>query len=243
VSDPIYRHICRDRQVVHSRHSILSYAGTVDSRTGSSWGGVVNSRGHAQIEYGRGAASFYLGGGYDVLTGQNVASNNEWEFGAGGNFVAYQAADAQARVGLDIVAFGYDKNLRFFTYGQGGYFSPQNYFAALVPVSYKETDDAWEWSLGGAAGYQTYHESASDVFPTDPALQNGVAAFAAVDTVVRSVYPARSQSGLVGNGHADVRYQIDTGLEVDGHLAYQRSGDWNEATVTLAAKYRFGINN
>ena len=66
--------------------SVLSYAGTVDPRTGETWGGVTRTRGHAQLEYGgTDGLNLYGGGGYAGLDGDHVASNQEWEAGLGGS--------------------------------------------------------------------------------------------------------------------------------------------------------------
>ena len=126
--------------------SVLSYAGTkapggpiVPGGPVSPdipWGGVTRTRGHAQLEYSLREANLYAGGGYAVLDGKNVASNHEYEFGAGGTYPIWRNATDELRLGLDTVYFAYDKNLRFFTLGQGGYFSPQSYLAALFPLKY-----------------------------------------------------------------------------------------------------------
>ena len=117
--------------------SVLSYAGTRDPATNIPWGGVTRTRGHTQLEMSVRDANFYAGGGYASLNGLNVASNTEYEMGAGGTYPVWRGPSGdEVRIGLDLVYFAYDKNLRFFSLGQGGYFSPQSYFATLLPVRY-----------------------------------------------------------------------------------------------------------
>ncbi len=219
--------------------SLLSYGGTRDAESGELFGAVTRTRGHAQIEYGQGAGNIYFGGGYDTLTGQNVVSNSEVEFGAGGSYPVYKTATEEVRVGLDLVYFGYDKNLRYFTLGQGGYFSPQSYVAALIPVTYREQDGKLTWSVGGAAGYQSYQEDASNVFPGSAALQSQLVSLASTNALVATSYPADSQSGLVGSAHADAEYTISTNLRLGGQIAFQHSGNWSETVGSVFARYVF----
>ncbi|HTW27362.1 MAG TPA: cellulose synthase subunit BcsC-related outer membrane protein [Acetobacteraceae bacterium] len=221
--------------------SVLSYAGTRDPRTGEVWGGVTRARGHIQIEYAGGPANFYLGGGGASLTGKNVESNSEVEFGAGGSYAVYHSGGDEARVGLDLVYFDYAHNLRFFTLGGGGYFSPQNYFAALIPVSYAEKDGDLTWNVGGSVGFQTYHENSSPYFPTDPAAQAQLEALAAGNPQLAASTTADSVSGLVGGAHGAVEYRVSPAFTLGGRASYQRAGDWNEGEGLLYARYLFNV--
>lgn len=219
--------------------SLLSYASTVDPRTGEVFGGVVRTRGHLQLELTRGLANFYIGGGGSALSGRNVASNTSWEFGAGGSYPVWRAKGEEVRAGLDLVYFGYDKNLRYFSLGQGGYFSPQNYFAALIPVSYTSTGENLTWTVGATLGIQSYNESASNVFPNDPGLQQALVAESYTNAAVVTQYPSDSKTGFTGGAHGSFDYRIDTGLHIGGTLRYDRAGDWNEVKGLLYARYVF----
>lgn len=219
--------------------SLLSYASTVDPRTGEVFGGVVRNRGHLQLELTRGLANFYIGGGGSELTGRNVASNTGWEFGAGGSYPVWRAKGEEVRAGLDLVYFGYNKNLRYFSLGQGGYFSPQNYFAALIPVTYTSTGENLTWTVGATLGIQSYNESASNVFPNDPGLQQALVAESYTNAAVITQYPSDSKTGFTGGAHGSFDYRIDTGLHVGGTLRYDRAGDWNEVKGLLYARYVF----
>jgi hypothetical protein len=84
-----------------------------------SWGGVTRTRGHAQLELSVGEANLYAGGGYAVLDGENVTSNQEYEFGTGGSYPVWRGSqNDEVRLGMDVVYFGYQRNLDFFTLGQ-----------------------------------------------------------------------------------------------------------------------------
>ena len=92
--------------------------------------------------------------------------------------------------------FTYAKNLDHFTLGQGGYFSPQSYFAALLPLTFTRRLDNLTWSVGGSVGAQSYTENSSPVFPNNGALQSQLDALAAGNpTIVDELIPARRRPG------------------------------------------------
>ncbi len=219
--------------------SVLSYAGTKDPVTGTIWGGVERSRGHVQLEYTPGSANFYAGLGAASLTGTHVQSNQEIEAGLGGSVAFYKTAEDEARAGLDLVYFGYQHNERFFSLGGGGYFSPENYFAAIVPVSYTHHDDRLSWTLGGSLGLESYKEASNLYFPIDPALQAQLESIAATDSRVVTSYPSRTVTGIVGGANGSVEYRAMPSLAVGARASYQRAGDWNEAEGLLYARYIF----
>jgi tetratricopeptide (TPR) repeat protein len=219
--------------------SLLSYAGTVDPGSNLTTGGVVRSRGFGKLELSVGLANLYAGGGYSQLAGKNVASNNETELGAGGSYPVYRNATDELRVGLDLVYFAYANNLRYFTLGQGGYFSPQSYFAALIPVSYTQRLHDLTWSVGGSVGVQNYAESSSLVFPNDPGRQARLYTLAGTDPTIITAYPSDTNSGLVGGVHASLDYQVAPSLRIGGVLRYDRAGNWNETQASVFARYIF----
>ncbi|NPD67345.1 tetratricopeptide repeat protein [Lichenicola cladoniae] len=215
--------------------SVLSYGGLRDPGTNTVWGGVVRNHGHAQFELANKDAVIYAGGGFASITGTHVASNTEVEAGVGGSVSVWHKGDDQVRVGIDLTYFGYDKNLRYFTLGQGGYFSPQSYVAAVVPVTYSGKSGAWTYTGTGSVGYQNYTEHSSNYYPDDPGLQARL-----VDSdPIASVYSGRSVSGLAGGASGKVEYQLMPALRLGATASYQRAGDWNEAQALLTARYTF----
>lgn len=225
--------------------SVLSYAGTADARTGVKWGGVTRTRGRANLEYSFPSGGYiYAGAGYGRLTGTHVLGNSEVEAGAGASFPVWKSEGREVRVGLDLVYFGYDKNLRFFTLGQGGYFSPQSYFAALVPVTYKQqVNEDLSYEVGAAVGFQNYHENSSPYYPRDPALQAQLEASqaspATAVTGLQTNYAAQSKSGFAGNAHAQVDYRVTPSLHVGARVGALHAGNFTEASGLAYAKYIF----
>ncbi len=219
--------------------SLVAYAGAYDPGTGMTWGGVTRSRVHAQLEFSPGQANFYAGGGYDRLQGQNVLSNNEIELGAGGSYPLYKTPADEVRVGLNLVYFGYSNNQDHFTLGYGGYFSPQDYVAAIVPVTWTATRGPLTYTLGGSLGVQTFNADGGAIFPTQPGLQQLVQQYSTLDSAVQGSYASQNVSGVVGGVNGSFEYHLTPALQVGGSAAYQKSADWNEADVMAFARYTF----
>jgi thioredoxin-like negative regulator of GroEL len=219
--------------------SLLSYAGTVDSGTGQTFGGVIRNHGHGQLELTAGLANFYAGGGYSQLTGQNVATNTAVEAGAGGSYPLYRNATDELRAGIDLVYFGYAKNLDHFTLGQGGYFSPQSYFAALVPLTFTQRLKDLTWSIGGSVGVQSYTENSTPVFPNNASLQAQLDGLAAGNPTIQTAFPGATETGVVGGVHGSIEYQVSPSLRVGGVVRYDHAGNWSETVATVFARYIF----
>ncbi len=220
--------------------SLLSYASVDDPRTGVKWGGVLRDRAAAQLSLSMGSGYIYAGGGADQLTGKNVVKNTEFEFGAGGAYPVMKTADAETDVGVNLTYFAYNKNLRYFTFGQGGYFSPQSYFAATIPIDYKETDGNLTWAAGATVGLQSYNEDSSPYFPGNSNLQSKLVVAAAGSTTLQSVYPASTNSGVVGGGHGNFEYRLSKTFLVGGSLVYNRTANWNDTQALIYTRYLLG---
>ncbi len=219
--------------------SLLSWSGLRDPATGQGWGGVVRTGGRAQLEFSAQPVNFYLAGGYSTFTGDHVARNSRVEAGLGGAWTVWRRPEDELIAGLDLVYFAYDNNQRLFTFGNGGYFSPQSYVAATIPVDYRGQSGNLAYRLGGTIGFQSYREKAATYFPTDAAMQAQLEAAAAGDSTLRATSPSQSGSGIVGGVRGDIEYTLTPNLRIGALLRYDRTANWNEARGLLFARYRF----
>ena len=225
--------------------SLLSYAGAADPHTGTHWGGVTANGGAVELEFGAGPADLHAGGGASSVTGIGVLGNTGWHVDAGGSTVLMHSDTREARIGLELSYLGYSSNLRYFSLGQGGYFSPQNYISALIPLTYTARPvPKLSYELGAAGGIQSYHENASLFFPNDSALQaQFVAQQANPATAVAGVSPqygARSLTSGAGNAHLSGDYLLAPGLHLNARVDFQHIGDFDTGSALLFARYAFG---
>lgn len=220
--------------------SPLSWAGQRDQFSGRNWGNVVRTGGRAQVELPLGPGYIYAGGGYSVFEGQNVASNARIEGGAGFSYPVIRGANGDLSVGTDLVYFAYDRNQSQFTYGSGGYFSPQAYTAFNVPVDYRGRSGDFTYRLGATAGYAVFRQEATPYFPNDPALQRQLVARAATSTTpLLTTFPTQNQQNFVGGLRADMDYAITPRINLGAGFRYDKAADWDETRVFIRLQSRF----
>jgi Tfp pilus assembly protein PilF len=218
--------------------TMLSWAGMRDPVTGQLWGGVMRNTARGQLEIGAGNTNFYIGGGYSTIEGDGVADNTRIEAGAGLSHALFRDAESELVTGLDLVYQAYDKNLRLFTLGHGGYYSPQSYVGATIPLDYRARSGPLSYRIGGTVGIASWREDRAPFFPTDGSRQSQLEALAAEDPTLTAFYPGQSQTGFTGGLRGDLEYQVTPVLRLGAALRYDKSADWSEARGLVYARYR-----
>ncbi len=226
-----------DRRAVTD--SLLSFAGLRDDRTGTTWGGVVQTGGRAQLEYLIGNVVLYGGVGYSSLDGQNVAGNTRFDAGGGVSWSALRRRGEELILGTDLRYASFDRNLNGFTLGHGGYFSPQSYFSVMALADWRKRFGDWQVRLAGGVGWQTYREDDSPIFPNSAGLQAQLVSAAQSDSSLNTVYKGQSHSGIVGSLRAEVEYPLTPQLRFTAGASYERSGDWDQALGMVRLRYTF----
>lgn len=220
--------------------SLLSYVGLKDSYSGKTWGRVTKNGGSAMLSYDDGDAGFYIsGGGYSYL-GENVASNTSMNASAGVYLRPYHDDYRELKTGLNTSWMDYSKNLSHFTFGQGGYFSPQNYVSVSLPVDYTQKFDNWKLSLGGSVGYQSYTQDSSDYFPTKSGWQSALETLADDGFTKEAHYKSSSENGIGYTFRAAADYNVNKQMTIGGQVGYDTFGDYNESTAGLYFRYMLG---
>ncbi|MFT8776084.1 MAG: cellulose synthase subunit BcsC-related outer membrane protein [Gluconacetobacter liquefaciens] len=233
LTDNLTLRITGDRRMVTD--SELSYAGMRDPGTGRVWGGVTRVGGHGALEWSSEKWNAYAGGGFGLLEGTHVINNTAADAELGGSVTVWQQNQRQrVRVGVNAEYLAYRRNEYEFTYGNGGYFSPQSYYAIMPSADYTGHIDRWTWSVMGNIGYQNFHVNGTSYFPLDPTMQR------MMGLLGPNRYDGQSASGIAGTGKARIVYQVTDGLRLGVEGQYVRSGNWSEASGMLMAHYRFG---
>ncbi|WP_338662794.1 cellulose synthase subunit BcsC-related outer membrane protein [Pararoseomonas sp. SCSIO 73927] len=222
--------------------SILSWGGVRDPLSGNTFGGVTRNTGVVQLEYYPGRFGGYAGGGYSYITGNGVADNQRWQAQGGVSYAIVRNPEQELVTGLDLLYFDYQKNLRYFTLGHGGYFSPQTYVAASVPLDWRERRGNFAYRLGGSVGVGYFRERGEAVFPDNPALQSLLvqqAAAAPTNTSVATRYGGQSSTNFVWGVRGDLEYALTPTLRVGLSGRYDKSADFQEGRALVYARYRF----
>lgn len=220
--------------------SLLSYVGVDDKYSGKRWGQVTKNGGSAQLSYDNGDAGFYAGFGLYNYLGENVPSNSNVTGTAGVYIRPFHTDDRELKTGISMTYMDFSKNLSYFSYGQGGYFSPQDYVSVSFPVDYSQTFDNWKMSVGASLGYQSYTQDKSAYFPGDKQLQSQLENYVANGFAKEAYYSGTSENGLGYNLRAAADYIINKDMTIGGQVGYDTFGDYNESTAQLYFRYLLG---
>lgn len=203
--------------------SLLSYAGTQDPRTGQVWGGVVATGGRLGLSLDKGETfGFWSSFGLHSLTGKNVQTNNRLQLMAGGQWRIINEENRLLSVGLTGMHWRHSQNAGEYTFGHGGYYSPQTYRSLSLPVTYGERYPRFSWVARVAVSTSQSQTQSAAYFPTAPAMQAQAVAAAPV-TFVTPVYAGGPGSGRGYSVRGAWEYQVDQQLFVGGQISVERS--------------------
>jgi hypothetical protein len=221
-------------------NSELSFAGLRDPITGTPWGAVVQTGPYAGLALYRDRYSISGSVQADELTGTHVASNQfvgahaaaEWKF------ISRPTSSLAAGVTLDY--WHYQRNLSNYTFGDGGYYSPQSYLSLAVPVEINGMKAGWDYRLLIAPSYSFRDTDASAFYPDDGALQSA-ALHAPLPTGYATPYFSADRSDSVGiYALAAGEREIMKGLVVGGMLEIDRTDYYHPTSLSLYIRHAFG---
>jgi len=225
--------------------SLLSFAGTKDERTDERWGGVTSTGGQLELGYDGGNWGLYGHAGWHALRGHNVVNNTRIDGSLGVYSHLSRDDDHEVTVGLNLTGMGYDQNLRYFTYGHGGYFSPQRFVSLAVPMSWTQREGKLRFGLSGSIGVQNFKEDAARYFPGNEArqAQAQVAAAEAAERGLTSnpsaMYEGQTKTGLGYGVAAAAEYQFAPQWFVGGNISANNARDYREWQGGLYVRYQF----
>ncbi|MDR5875986.1 cellulose biosynthesis protein BcsC [Vreelandella gomseomensis] len=223
------------------KDSLLSYAGAHDAQTGDSWGGVVRTGGRLGINYDTPSGGVYANAGAYEYTGNNVADNTAYDVSLGGYARPINSEKRELQTGINVSAMAYDQDLSHFTYGHGGYFSPQDYVSVSFPIRYQENvSDDLSWAAQVSPGYQSYSTDDIDYFPTDPSSQALLDVFSTLIAGSESRYSGESVSGAGVSASGEVEYNMTPELSMGGRVGFNSFGDYEDVSAGMFINYTFG---
>lgn len=222
--------------------SIISYAGTDDPRTGAFWGAVMKSGGGLSLSYDRNGNGVYADGSYYHYDGTGVRDNDSIEVNAGGYLRAWQKAHMSALVGFNVNYQNYSNNQNYFTYGHGGYFSPQSFLSVSFPVRFWSVNGPVSVQASLAPGYQSYDQPGEPVYPADAAAQGQLDDLKTLNSDVRSRYDSLSKTGFGLSASGSVYYQVSSNTKLGGELNINTFGEYKEYKTLFGLKQVVGGN-
>lgn len=222
--------------------SVASWAGVRDARSGLQWGGVTATGGRLQVGYDDQSFGSYAYGAWHSLDGHHVESNTRAELGSGIYWYLVNDLDERMTVGLAASGTRYDKNQSFFSYGHGGYFSPQNFFSLGVPVSWAKRGPRWSYQVQGAVGLQHIEQDGAP-YLRDAALQGALEQvardYAANGRSLSTQYSSQNKSGVGYSLNASGEYRLGDGFFFGASLGVDNARDYQQWSGGLYLRYLF----
>lgn len=220
--------------------SVIAYAGTTAPGTGEFWGAVMKNGGGFGYSYDRDGSGIYGDVSYYGYEGTSVRKNNSVQLNAGGYLRAYRDATSTLTVGINANYQDYDNNQNYFSFGQGGYFSPQSFLSVSFPVRYAYREKQLEIDGNIVPGYQSYSQDSSPIFPTDVAAQDWLDSRKQANSKVRARFDSVSKTGFGISAGGSAYYQIGDGTRVGGELNVNTFGEYKEFRSQLGIRRQIG---
>ncbi|MGX9416307.1 cellulose synthase subunit BcsC-related outer membrane protein [Vibrio sp. WJH972] len=201
--------------------TIVSYAGVENtdgqSREETEWGKVTKTGVKVDLSYDQGNAwGAWMSLQYHQLNGDNVEDNHRSALLGGLYHKLIQADSEQLSVSLNSIWFSFDNNQDEFSYGLGGYYSPQSYFSLSVPVSYA-TRITPKVLLWGGAGVSYSTVKSDGLFNTDE--------------------ESSTSQSFGFSGEVGIETRLYKHLDLGLRLSHQYSEDYEPFEVQLYSRY------
>jgi hypothetical protein len=218
--------------------SVLSYSGLRDPVSGEVWGGVVATglRGSLQWKDSDFKLGSYLGA--QSVQGKNVQGNTHVELGGSATWTVTDEPTQRIEAGTQINYQHYERNLRHFTLGHGGYFSPQHQITLSAPMKVVGRDGRFAWSLAAAPGLNAWREDSAPYFPDDAAAQAQLQSRVALGQAATATYGSRSSFGFSLGLQGATEYRLSPRMLFGTRLALDSASQYTQLSAGLYLRLR-----
>lgn len=222
------------------KDSLLSYSGLEDPVRQVKWGGVMKKGGTVGVGYDTGEFGVYLDVTAAIYEGETVQDNDFAQVNTGIYFYPYKGDKFSIASGFNLTAFGFENNMRFFTLGHGGYFSPELFLTGSIPLRMVYTEGKLSVKMDVGFGFQYFEEDAADFYPNNAALQQALITTEALQEEPQpTVFNKKSERQFGIRGSAEINYRLSERLSINGSLGFSNAADYEESNFILGLKYRF----
>lgn len=220
--------------------SLVSYAGAKDPITGAVWGGVTNTG--LSLYMSTTLNTFNVAGlvSYGLLRGKNVQNNDRLYMRLAVDNDIYTSDDTVLNVGLAANFTRFSKNESFYTFGHGGYYSPQSSLSFGLPIELYGRADLLSYQAVASVSYARTREDAAPFYPTDPALQASANAGPMFPSgYTQAVYAGGSGGGIGYGLRGAAEYRVTPNFALGGRFSMDRSAYYAPNSVLMYLRYMF----
>ncbi len=218
-------------------NSLLAYSGARDPATGEIWGGIAYTGVNGRVAHTFGQFNTFASAEYGLLRGKNVLDNNRLALRIGIDKDVLHREDKWVNLGLALTHWRYKENESFYTFGHGGYYSPQSYTVVNLPTEWAGRSGKLSYLVRGSASFAWTYEKRMPYYPTDSALQSD--AVNSGNGIDPGFY---SGGGGGGKGYAlrlETEYQVTPHLAIGGYHNMDRTAFYNPNLTFIYLRYLF----
>ncbi|MDP4103310.1 MAG: cellulose synthase subunit BcsC-related outer membrane protein [Bacillota bacterium] len=208
--------------------SVLSFAGVSDPGTGRVWGGVVKQGGAVTLSYDGHNSRSYAVLDYNYLTGTNVESNHSLAAHLGIRWELQSPKSMRLETGITVSAMAFERNLSKFTYGHGGYFSPQRFLHCGLPIDWQGSYQAITWQLTFEPGVTWFQMDEAPYYPL---------AVSAQMSEPKAWYPSRKSLGLGVDGGLELGYVLTPQMTLGARAELHTGDDYREICAVTFLRF------
>jgi tetratricopeptide (TPR) repeat protein len=218
-------------------NSLLSYAGARDPATGEIWGGIAYTGISGRVAHTFGQFNTFVSAEYGLLRGKNVLDNNRLALRTGIDKDVLRREDKWVNLGLTLTHWRYKENESFYTFGHGGYYSPQSYTSVNLPVEWAGRSGKLSYLVRGSTSYSWTNEKRMPYYPTDSALQSD--AIKSGNGIDPGFYPGGDGGGKGYSLRLATEYQVTSHLAIGGYHNMDRTAFYTPNLTFIYLRYLF----
>ncbi len=216
------------------KESVLSWTGMEDPYMQRNWGRVTRNGGEISKTIGFGQEYWFTGSlGIDWYRGENVWNNTGWAANFAIGKTQSFRENMQLTWGLYATGLGFDRNTNHFSFGHGGYYSPQKMFAAgpLFRIQTIRCQDYWfdlQLSAGGMI-------EKTDDAPFYPIKHGSLAAMSPITlNELQGFYQGDEDTRFTYSSEIEAWKLLNDWLALGGFANYSSTADYREWQIGLA---------
>lgn len=220
--------------------SVLSSVGAVDPVTGEVWGGARRNGLTAVYYQPLGLKMDFVSiARLNHITGENIPSNNETNLQGIVSRTVFATKTQKVELGASLFLWSFSRNMGFYTFGQGGYFSPQAFGSLTLPITWTGKSENWSWRTQLSVGAS---ESRSDDAVRYPGFEGVDAQVQARNGIAAA--PLTFEGGPGGGTSTGIKIQLERKLSsevsVGAFAQVDRSEGFNPDFVQLFLRWTPG---
>jgi len=183
--------------------SLLSFGGQRDPITGLTWGGVIRNGLEISGSYNLSIRSgLWWFGNVEFLRGHRVPNNLSTQWMGGYYYQLIRRPNHRFIIGASAMYWHFEKNQSLYTFGSGGYYSPQHYLSGGLNLRDYGRTENFSWDLQLRLGLSLAKKKGLDRYPTKAygasVIPSGMVPVSALS--ITDLYAGESGSNETGIG-------------------------------------------